>query len=327
MLSLGAAVRAETLRVPGDCPTIAAAVERASDGDTVLVEDGVYLESNIAVTKKLLIKSENPYGAVIYGTKRSADAIFIVRAAARIEGFVLKTAATGIKQRHSPDVEWEVTNVVIQGCSTGISMDDVSGNVGSALIRNVAVFGGWPEAVGIATNDAGRIDVSECLITNCGIAFQGYDHLSFRVDNSIVLDCGQAVREATAHRPVPPATSRIEAGRGLRILSAIALKEPGQLESSLAYIREVVFGGKGWEAGAVERTPALDAVVGLTEAGIMLRLADHGPAVRCYKTALAASRIAGSDELAWQALMGLARAAESSGRAIEALTTAGLDRN
>jgi len=102
-------------------------------------------------------------------------------------------------------------------------------------------------------------------------------------------------------------------------MSSISLREPGRLEESLAFLRAAVFGARNREAGGGADTPALDAVVGLTEADIMLRLGKYGLAGGSYKKALEASRKAGLDELAWQASLGLARTAGSGGRSAEAL--------
>jgi parallel beta-helix repeat protein len=61
-LFLPLTVFSETIRVPGDYPTIQAAVDVSIDGDTVLIADGVYTgEGNINIKlkdKKIVIKSE-----------------------------------------------------------------------------------------------------------------------------------------------------------------------------------------------------------------------------------------------------------------------------
>jgi len=304
---------ATVLKVPADHPTIALAVSRASDGDTVLVDDGVYLESNIEITKDIQVRSKNFYGAVVYGANRSRDAIFIVRAAALLEGFVLKGGQKGILQRGGPDVEWRASRLAIIDCRVGIEVNDPSGNIGSARVRNVTILG-RPGSCGITTNDARRIDVSDCLVANCGIAFQGYDHISFRVSGGAVLDCGQVAEESTGYRPIPPATSRIEIGGGLRILGSDALKDPAELAEFMSYLGGAVFGVEGASARSGREPSAAFALIALVEAGIASGNGSYGAAAACYGRALAAAREAGSEAFSWQALLGLARAAEADGR-------------
>ena len=254
LLGLAPAVaRSEVLRVPADHPTIKSAVERAADGDTVLVDDGVYLEKNIVVARKIRVGSKNPFGAVIYGSPNVGDAIFVVRAAARIEGFVLRNSQTGIEQRGGPDVRWEAADLAILDCMTGISINDAEGNVGSAAIERVIVLG-FPAATGICTNDAGRVEASGCLIMDCRAAFQGYDHLSFGVRDSLVVDCAEAFDESTSHRPVPPATSRIDRGHGVSVLGPGSRSDPRRREQVGAFIRLVVI-------------PSLDEVMGEADDG------------------------------------------------------------
>jgi Right handed beta helix region/Dockerin type I domain len=51
---------AATIHVPGDSPTIHGAIMMSSDGDTVLIADGVYVERSIHFSgRKILVKSEN----------------------------------------------------------------------------------------------------------------------------------------------------------------------------------------------------------------------------------------------------------------------------
>lgn len=315
---------AAVLNVPSDHPTIALAVSRASDGDTVLVDDGVYLESGIEVTKDIVARSRNPFGAVVYGTGGSADAIFIVKARARIEGFVLKGAARGIVQRGSPDVEWEASRLAIIECGIGISINDASGNVGSARVLNVAIVGG-PGSVGLETNDAARLEAVDCLIAGCEIAYQGYDHLSFRVSRGAVLDCGRAVEETTIYRPVPPATSRIEVDAALRVVSADELRKPGKLQEFLAYLGTAVLDaggrtGRDASGGGADGDPAARALLALIEGGIRLRQGLPGDAAAGFGKALEAARMAGSKELSWQAQKGMAEAAAKRGDTREAIS-------
>jgi len=318
LLLVGVPMRAATLRVPADHPTIKSAVNRAREGDTVLVDDGTYLEKNIDITSDILVRSKNLFGAVIYGSSRGSDAIFRVRAAARIEGFVLKGSACGIIQRDGPDVRWEARDMVLFDCGTGLSINDAEANRGSADIRRVIMFGS-EGSTGISTNDAHSVDVSGCLFLGCEVAFNGYNHLSFRVRDAVALDCVQAVIESTTHRPVPPATSRIETGDSLRVWSSRSLKEPRRLGELLAFLRKSALGpGFGGGAPGGDRA-ARDSVLALTLAMASVGAGDHEAAAKSYEAARTAGERAGSREMVWQALWGSARNEGTRGAYGEAL--------
>ena len=166
-LGLAPAVRrGEGLRVAAGHATIGAAVSRAGDGDVVLVDDGVYLEKNIVIGTAITVRSKTRYGATIYGSTSLTDAIFIVRAACRVEGFILRDGAAAIEQRGSPDVRWEASDLAVFDCSTAVSINDAGANAGSAAVRRIAVFG-HPTSTGFSTNDAGHLEVSDCLVMGC----------------------------------------------------------------------------------------------------------------------------------------------------------------
>jgi len=313
---------AETLRVPDDYPTIKAAVNRAVDGDTVLVDDGTYLEKNIILAKNILVRSRNLFGAVIYGSFSALDAIFVVRAPVQIEGFVLKGARVAIEQRGSPDVRWRASDLVITGCFTGISVNDAAANIGSADIRNVIIAGAG-NSKGVSTNDAGRVEASGCLVMDCQTAFCGYDHLSFRVAASAAVDCGEAAEEGIRHRPLPPATSWIETGGGLAVLRSDELKDPRELARFKSFVRRIVLPART-AAGTTGRDKAArESVLALVMAGIMEKAGEREAAATHFEAARAAGELAGSAEFVWQALCGRARVAGSAGDIKKALASYG----
>lgn len=303
-------LQAEILRVPAEYPTIKSAVGHALDGDTVLVDNGTYLENNIEVTKKILIQSKNLFGAVIYGSTKTPDSIFIVKAAARIDGFVLKRSAVGIEQRESPDVRWEAEDLLLFDCQTGISVNDAEANVGSAKLQRIIVIGSRDSSRGIVTNDARAIDVSSCLIADCLGAFQGYNHLTFRVNDAAVLDCGAPLSETTRYRPVPPATSRIETGKNIVTATSASLRDPKRFSEFQTFFLTSVLpletraGAPGGDRAAQE------AILALIMAKAQANAGDHKAASMSYEAARAAGERAGSQEIVWQALSGAARNAE-----------------
>jgi parallel beta-helix repeat protein len=82
-----------TIYVPDDYPTIQAAVDAASTGDTIIVRDGEYRE-NIDVNKRLTVKSENGSGNCIIDAEDGEDDVFGVTADyVNINGFTVKGAS------------------------------------------------------------------------------------------------------------------------------------------------------------------------------------------------------------------------------------------
>jgi len=85
-------VKAEprTIIVPDDYPTIQAAVDAASDGDTIIVKAGTYIE-NVNVNKSLTIESENGAEVTIVQATNLNDHVFHVTANyVNIRGFTVR---------------------------------------------------------------------------------------------------------------------------------------------------------------------------------------------------------------------------------------------
>ena len=73
--------------VPDDNPTIQAAMNNASAGDTIIVRDGTYTE-NVNINKRLTIRSENGSANCIVTAKDSSECIFFVtKNYVKISGF------------------------------------------------------------------------------------------------------------------------------------------------------------------------------------------------------------------------------------------------
>ena len=86
-----------TWRVPTDAPTIAAALDSAAAGDTVLVEPGTYNEGGLMVDKNLVIMSEAGPESTVVDAQNSHTSVFTlnaVSATTRLDGFTIRRAQT-----------------------------------------------------------------------------------------------------------------------------------------------------------------------------------------------------------------------------------------
>jgi tetratricopeptide (TPR) repeat protein len=275
-------LEARILRVPAEHATIKSAVAAARDGDTILVGDGVYIEENIVVDRKLRITATRPYGAVIYGPEEKGVPVFSVTADAEIDGFVLKNGACGIMVRGMSGVRLAAHDLVILNMvGAGILVNAMAGNLGEAVVTDVIVD---RCRTGLETNDARGIDAKRCLISNCRYAFTGYDHIYFRVDQVQVWNCPVRLYE---HSPpaIPPATNRIEFGSGMALSPGANNAGPGEGR------RLNILGD------------------------ICLSIKEYDRAGACFLNAVRLARPKGPDraELLWEAQYGLGRVAEARG--------------
>jgi parallel beta-helix repeat protein len=120
-----------TIYVPDDYPTIQAAVDAASAGDTIIVRDGTYRE-NIDVNKRLTIKSENGSGNCIVEAEDRDDSVFEVTAGyVNITGFTVKGTSgydeAGIYLYHSDHCSIS-NNICSNNDGYGIYLDDSENN-------------------------------------------------------------------------------------------------------------------------------------------------------------------------------------------------------
>ena len=94
---VGASVAsAKTIYVPDDYAKIQHAVDNAGDGDTIIVRDGVYYESNIYVSKPLTLRSENGSENCIIQAYSYEYVFHVTADRVNISGFVIKDGYYGI---------------------------------------------------------------------------------------------------------------------------------------------------------------------------------------------------------------------------------------
>jgi len=304
-----------TINVPKEAPTIQAGVALSKDGDCVEVEDGIYLEDNVVVDKRVRIKAKNLYGAVIYGTQLRSSSVFIVRAKADIEGFIIKNAECGIVQRESPDIEWEGHDLAFLNINeAALFINDAEKNVGRAILSNIIVD---HSRVAVATNDAYGIRLFNGLITNCEAAFSGYHHIYFSVDRVTIWNCRQTVTESS----VPPnhtGTSVITQGPETRVLNI-----PDLNKKSLTILQAAFFQffseDKASGPERASRSHFQDWFLAILLADLHAKDGDLAAAQAYYKNALSTGQTLKTEELIWRPLYGLARVAEKLGKTSIAL--------
>jgi len=163
----GQLVRAnpKTIVVPDDYPTIATAIENASDGDTILVRSGTYNETLI-INKSISLMGENAGNTVLNGpsvynsTFLSSVAIQVAANNVKISGL---TIDNGVGLGVYVEISTEETQIVgnILNCGTAVSI------FGSNAVVKENIISGYSTAILCVG--------AYCNITNNNILFSpGY---------------------------------------------------------------------------------------------------------------------------------------------------------
>ncbi|MFC2166750.1 CHAT domain-containing protein [Acidobacteriota bacterium] len=304
---------AETITVPSGCPTIKKAVSLARDGDVVEVEDGIYLEENIIIDKKIHVRAKNLYGAFIEGTTERRKAIFVIRAETEIEGFVLLNAESGILQRGSPDITWSAHDLVIMNMNCGIYINDMEARIGFANLYNIIVDG---SSEAFSTNDARGFDIQNCFVSNCETVFKGSNHDSFFVDKISILNCERLSMEDSMPSS-PLVNNTIEFGPDIFVLDDL-VEKTGLLDISSAYGRIYKdIENKGLEN--IENFGSLRSIAFNTIGEVYFRLGRLDDAADWCKKALILGDKMKTAVINTYAYFNLARIAENKGEYIEAI--------
>jgi len=305
---LPASASAAVIRVPDDYALISLGVAAAKAGDVVEVADGYYFENNIVIDKAITLRSQNLYGAVVSGSDENGEAVFLVRAACRIEGFIIKEARAGILQRDSPDVEWEGKNLALFHLSRGIAIDDREYRRGAARLSEIIVA---ECGTAVATNDARSVDIRRALIVNADTAFNGFDHLAFTASEIIAWNCRQLTGEEKGSRIPAPSTNRILLGRD--IYSYDSKKDSGNSRELRKTLDRMFQGASSDTTLPRLQIRRLEALLLMIVGDIVLQSGKPAMAAEHYQAALAADPAKPRSEATWRSLIGLSSAAEARG--------------
>jgi parallel beta-helix repeat protein len=126
-----------TIYVPDNYPTIQAAVDAASPGNTIIVRDGTYME-HVTVTKTLTLESENGAQSTIINAQSQGSPIEIQASSCVIDGFTVTQALkslseAGIKVKYYTGGSNVIKNNIAYGNTIGIYAQKTSNN---SIINN-----------------------------------------------------------------------------------------------------------------------------------------------------------------------------------------------
>jgi len=320
LLVLAIGLPGRTLRVPDERTSLKAAVFAAQPGDLIEVEDGVYFEENIPITKRLTIRARHPYAAVIYGRtqRQGLSCVFLVQAEADIGGFILKNSGYGILQRSSADVAWSAHDLAILNMSrAAVAVNEKSRTEGRGSVERLLVNNC---AIAFQTEDAHSLNIRRCLVANCGTAFSGSNHRSFQAEDVWVWNCANLLEE-DSRLPSPGSTNRVHLGRGVQFLPAASFRGMGLLDSEPDIARALDhLQNKSREQGLEQQSSDIvRGVVYWILGDISAKVAKSSQALAYYRRVLEIGRILNFPELVWPAFQGMAAVFQAAGRVSEAL--------
>ena len=172
---------AKTIVVPDDYPTISAAVNNASQGDTILVKRGVYYE-NLVIDKALSIASEDNKSTIVIGegdVERGGHAVFTLAAEGiQLSGFTIESLNYSSSSYYATGIIIEADKCTITGnnihntyygvfCSVQSSIIISQNNITANLKDGIRFYGGSSNKIS-ENNITGN--------SKSGIAIQGYSN-------------------------------------------------------------------------------------------------------------------------------------------------------
>lgn len=176
---------------------IQTAADAASDGDTVLVDDGTYtLSTNISITKGIIVKSINGYSSSIVDGNNATRCFYINHSDAVLDGFTIQNGynpgsfggnvnidnggtvqncfITGGQARDGGGVAIDEDGLVYNSIITGNSADNNSSNgygggvrmLNGGTVRGSVIYGNSSEVYGGGINIWNAGTVENCTIVD-----------------------------------------------------------------------------------------------------------------------------------------------------------------
>ncbi|RLF45843.1 MAG: hypothetical protein DRN17_01720 [Thermoplasmata archaeon] len=135
-----------------DYTTIQQAIDNASDGDTIIVEDGTYYE-NVVINKSINLVGEN---AVIDGGN-TGNVVSVIADETNVSGFIIKNGGCGINVSSGANYTTIKNCEIVNNSGEGI----VLSNVSNIKVTGCKVGGG---NIGIAMSGCKNSTITDCVI-------------------------------------------------------------------------------------------------------------------------------------------------------------------
>ena len=160
----------KTIKVPQDHNTIQAAVNAASPGDTILVDNGIYKESVIIKETRLTLKAKNRRGAVVDGEWKRAFGFHALEGAdiddIVIQGFEIRHfQSAGVHAYHEGNRRYNSWKVVDNYIHHAVDKGILLSGPGHTIDKNeIAFIGNSGEAMGIQVRSSNNSTISDNII-------------------------------------------------------------------------------------------------------------------------------------------------------------------
>jgi hypothetical protein len=169
--------------------TIEDAYAVAQNGDTILIDDGVYtFSSTLLVQKQLTFEAVNVGGAVVSGGGYGPDdAVFKLGADASFIGLRLENATHGLYQRDA-GAHGYAERLIITGTTEAIGINNSGGTSGSFDVVNCTIY---DVSTGFNINDGGTINIKNTILANViGGAYVAHNNISINPDHDLLYNVG-----------------------------------------------------------------------------------------------------------------------------------------
>lgn len=204
MINLHFSYAAKTLAVPGDYPTISQAISHASDGDTIIVQSGVYTE-NLAVNKSVSINGAGSKTTIIIGegglTGGSQPVVALNASGAEISGFTIESQNYTQTALYATGVIINADNCIIQNniitnsyigvfCSVQSNLQITQNTITANLKDGIRFYSGSQNTISGNTITGNAVS---------GIAIEGYSNT---ITDNVLQDNYRGIGLGTSYSTV-----------------------------------------------------------------------------------------------------------------------------